>query len=359
MKNHLIVACVLLAGTGCSVQAAGYGTTALAGVNTIGQGISQVGSAAMNGVRDKTDKFVDTAGNVFTVLKDAHGNATKFVMNSVGAVFDVTKMAGTFIVNAAVSYPKELYDSLNEGRKDLESGLRMGLDAAATLGKFARESMPELPPLNQFHKPSAWKNAAKDSYSNLMNGFRDIEFEVDDSMNVYEEKYCKPPSFKPSVKKPTEITMPSFFLEVGLGDCKVDTNLTSHDAVLVCTKPYLKYGHKNGTFVAKHHTAPKFTAKECKHEKTFGKSDDLTLFEFGQSHVGKYPGSIVEAIGMAFGALTSGGQDMVEDLQAFVGELHANKQTLDEYVRGKADEILSVEEEYMDRVKSKISGSSQ
>jgi hypothetical protein len=351
MKNQILVACVLVAGTQCSVQAAGYGS----GLNTISQGISEIGSATVTGVKDKADKFVDTAGNVFTVVKDAHGQATKFVMNSLGTVFDVTKMAGTFVVNAAASYPKELFDSLNEERKELGSNLQMGLDAAATLGKFVMDSRPELPPLNQFHKPSAWKNAAQNSYSNLMNGLRDIEYEVDDSLNAYEEKYCKPSSYKPSVKKPTEITMPSFFFEVGLGGCEVQENITAHDAVLVCTKPYLEYGHKNGTFVAKRHTAPKFTAKECKHQKEFGEKDEITLFEFGSEHTGKLGGSISEVIGMAFGALSSGSQYMVEDLRDFVGELHANKKTLDEYVTGVADTVLSVEQEMFDQVKNKIS----
>ena len=58
---------------------------------------------------------------------------------------------------------------------------------------------------------------------------------------------------------------------------------------------------------------------------------------------------------MAFGALSSGSQYMVEDLRDFVGELHANKQTLDEYVTGVADTVLSVEEEMFDQVKNKIS----
>jgi len=351
MKNHILVVCVLLAGTQCSVQAAGYGS----GIRTIGQGVSQIRSAAVDGVTNKVDRFVDTAGNVYTVLKDAHGYATKFVMDSVGAVFDVTKMAGTFVVNAAASYPQEVFDSVNEGRKNIEANLRMGLEAAASLEKIAIDSMPELPPLSQFHKPSAWKNAAEDSYSNLLNGFRDIEFQVDDSMNAYEEKYCKPASFKPSVKKPTTLTMPSFFMEVGLGDCYVSNNITNHDILLNCSKPYLEYGHNNGSLVLKHHTAPEFTAKECKHEKEYGKNDEITLFEIGTEHIGKLRGSVSEAMSMALGALVSGGQNMVGDLRDFVDELHANKQTLDEYVRAKADEILSVEEEYLDKVKNKVS----
>lgn len=338
---------------GCSVQAAGYGHgDSLSGVGTIGQGLTQVGYATINGAKDKADKFVDTAGNVFIVLKDIHGDATKFVMNSAGAVFDVTTMAGTFIVKAAASYPGDVLDTLNEGRKEIASSLRMGMDAVATLGKFAVDAMPELPPMKQFHKPSAWKNAAKNSYSSLMNGVRDIEYQADDSMNVYEEKYCKPASFKPSVKKPTEITMPSFFIEIGLGSCKVNETMKVHDGYLMCKKPYITYGHKNGSFVWKHHTAPEFESKECKHEKEFGKEEEITLFEFDEHRIRQRVPSVIGAIGMAFGALESHGQDMVGDLRDFVDQLHANKETLDEYVRGKAEEFLSMEEEIFDQIKN-------
>lgn len=367
MKSHkshsLAVACILI-GSGCSaVNAAGYGggaghAGALQGIGTVGQGVAQIGSAAVNGVMDKADRFVDAAGTVYTVVKDVHGHATKFVMNSVGTVFDVTKMAGTFLVDAAASYPRDLYDSLNEGRKELQTGLRMGMDAAATLGKFAMNSMPELPPLNQFHKPSAWKNAAKDSYSNMLNAYRDIEFEVYDAGNMYEEKYCKPASFKPSVKKPTKIIMPGFFMEVGLGDCTVALNSTNHtESMLTCTKPYLKFEHKNGTFVMKHHTAPKFKSKECKHEKVFGEKDEIVLLEFGQEgHSGLR--NMADMVGMAFGALTSSGANVVEDLQGFVGELHANKETLDDFVKGKADQLLSMESSYLEELKAKTSAKS-
>ena len=108
MRRAIVaVAVVGVAGVASATKLGQAHNEALQGVGTVAQGVAQVGKAAVNGVADKANQFVDQAGNVYTVLKDATGHATNFVMNAAGAIFDVTKMTGTFVLNSALAYPAE------------------------------------------------------------------------------------------------------------------------------------------------------------------------------------------------------------------------------------------------------------
>ena len=354
--NTKLIIALALASAASSATAAGYDsskTAAYQGLGSIGQGISQIGQAAAGSLVTKADKFVDTAGNVYTVLRDAHGAATQFVMNAVGSVFDVTKMTGTFLIDAAWQYPKDLGNAMMDGFSELQSSLGQGVDAAATLGQFAVNMRPDLPPLNQMHKPSAWKNAASSTLGKWGTAFNDIEVQLQGAANPYEEKYCTPASFKPSTKRPSTVKMPGFYIEVGLGECTVDESKASvKNSTIECIKPYLKYAHEPGSYVHKFHSAPKFTSKSCKIEKKIGDSDEMTLYEFSDhGDINSMAGRVSDAFGTALAALTTGKQDMAADLRAFVDGLNIDGEALDDYVKAKAEELASVEASVVDQMK--------
>eukprot|EP00889_Picochlorum_renovo_P003741 jgi/Picre1/30771/NNA_006131.t1 len=328
---------------------------ALQGLGTVAQGAVQVGQAAVTGAKAKAGKFVDTVGNVYTVLTDATGAATNFVMNSAGAIFDATKLAGTFLIDSALGYPQEVLDALRSGRADLQQFAGMGVDAAQALGQFALNARPELPPMNQLHKPSAWVDAAHQSYKNMGLAYNGLDVQLEQSVNMFEDKYCSPARFTPSQKKPAVITMPGFEIEIGLGGCEVEKEGPDHKvSYLKCSKPYLTYGHKAGNFVSKRHTAPSFRTKDCKISKTVGKSDRLVLFEFNGlgSSLNDMRAQITGAIGTAIGALASGATDIAGDVSQFVSEIHANKETLDDYVKAKSEEMFANAEDMMSQAKS-------
>jgi len=245
--------------------------------------VAKIGDAAVTALKQKGDKFVDTAGNVYTVLTDATGAATSFVMDTAGVIFDTSKMVGQFIFEQAADYPGELLDSIKETGADLNAAFATGRDAAAALGQFAKDARPELPPLNQMHKPKAWAGAITSSTKNLGGAFDALYDQAEEFIGEYEDKYCTPATFTPSTKLPGEVVGPSFFFEVGLGGCTVNEN--SHtkynkSMVLDCYKPYLTYGHRNATWTSKYHSAPSFTSKECKIEKVHGEYEELVLFVF-------------------------------------------------------------------------------
>jgi len=334
--TRAIVAVALLGAAGANANLHGgqAKTQAVQGLGTVAQGAVQVGQAALTGVKDKADKFVDTAGNVYTVLRDASGAATNFVMNTAGVIFDVTKMTGSFIIDAALGYPQELIDSMKEGRQELQAALAKGMDGAQALGQFAMQARPELPPLKQMHKPSAWMDAAGNSYMKFGNAANSLEIGLEESISEFEDKYCTPATFTPSEKKPAEITMPGFKLEIGLGGCTVN-EVNHKNVTLDCTKPYIEYGHVNGSFTSKHHSAPSFTTKDCKIEKTHGEGEEIVLFEFA----GKTPDlkemaqTISQQVGNAVGSLASGATNLAGDVTNFVGGLKDEKKSLQDLVK--------------------------
>ncbi|KAI8106394.1 hypothetical protein M9435_000938 [Picochlorum sp. BPE23] len=334
--TRAIVAVALLGAAGANAaNLQGKATQeAVQGLGTVAQGAMQVGQAAITGAKEKADKFVDTAGNVYTVLRDATGAATNFVMDTAGVIFDVTKMTGSFIIDAALGYPQELIDSMKEGRQDLQAALAKGMDGAQALGQFAMQARPELPPLNQMHKPSAWMNAAGESYKNFGNAFNQLEFGLEQSVSEFEDKYCTPATFTPSEKKPAEITMPGFRLEIGLGDCVVDDS-DHKEKQLLCRKPFITYGHIPGGFVSKRHTAPSFTTKECKIEKTHGDAEELVLFEFSghTPNLKDMAETISQQVGNAVGSLASGATNLAGDVTNFIGNMKNEKQSLQELVK--------------------------
>jgi hypothetical protein len=54
----------------------------------------------------------------------------------------------------------------------------------------------------------------------------------------------------------------------------------------------------------------------------------------------------------AIGALASGATDIAGDVSQFVSEIHANKETLDDYVKAKSEEMFANAEDMMSQAKS-------
>lgn len=335
------IVAVAVVGAASAVSAAKIGqahTEALQGVNTVAQGVAQVGKAAITGVADKANEFVDTAGNVYTVLKDASGHATNFVMNAAGAIFDVTKMTGTFVMNSALELPGELRESMKETRQELAAAVQGGLQAASALGKAAMDARPELPPLKQLHKPKAWIQAAGNNMNKASGAFDGIEAAFEETYTEWEDKYCKPAKLTPSKKEPTKIVMPGFEFTIGMGDCTVKSiNKTMHKGEPIeieCNKPFMKWEHTNGTITHKHHTALKFKAKECKVEKELGTEDELVLYEFANNNynIQDLASQISAQVGSAVGALADGATNLAGDVSGFLGGLKSEKSKFDQFV---------------------------
>lgn len=324
MRRAHILALVALVGAG-GVQALGElkNGEAVQGIGTIAQGVQQIGQASRTAVQDKVKKFRDTAGNVYEVLTDATGAATNFVVDAAGSVFDVTKLAGGFFFDAVTSYPGDLAAGLRETGDDLRKYAQFGADAASSLGQIAMEARPTLPNVKDMLHPSAWKNAAKQSSKNVAGAFGSLEEEMLNAYDDLEAEFCKPAKFTPSKKKPGEITMPSFYIEAGLGDCVVNGTLNTtekHGYNLVCTKPYIKQVHKEGKWVSKHHSAISFKSKECKKEKSFGDEEEVVLFEF-DGHSNFDATQIRQVVSSAFGSLSQGAQGVSDQLEQFLSSL--------------------------------------
>lgn len=324
MRRAQILALVALVGAG-GVHALGelQNDNTVQGIGTIAQGVQQIGQASRDAVQQKVKKFKDTAGNVYEVLTDTTGAATNFVVDAAGTVLDATRLAGGFFYDAMTSYPGDLATGLKESGEDLRKYTKFGADAASSLGQIAMEARPELPNVKDMLKPSAWKDAAKQSTKNVAGAFGSLEEEMLKAYDDLEAEFCEPAKFTPSKKMPGEITMPSFYIEAGLGGCKVNGTFTKgdqHGYNLECTKPYIKQVHEEGKWVSKHHSAIKFTSKECKKTKEFGEEDEVVLFEFDGNS--KFDTSqIRDAIAGAFGTLSQGVQGVSDQLEQFMSSL--------------------------------------
>ena len=107
-----------LAMTSSSANALGEGLgKAGAGLQQMADGIQTIGQHAastLDAVEARKEKFVDVAGNVYEVLTDSLGQATKFVVDSTGAILDSTKIAGGFVLDTLVGYPQDVREGIDE-----------------------------------------------------------------------------------------------------------------------------------------------------------------------------------------------------------------------------------------------------
>jgi len=320
---------------------------AVQGLTTVGQGVAQVGQAAAQGLQKKGEKFVDTAGNIYSVLTDATGALTNLVMDKTGMIIDITQQAGKFLFDSALEYPREITKSTGETLQGLRETVSESRQTISELGRAAWQARPDLPPVKEILHPKAWGQAL----SNTGKGFSDFTDVVYDQFDTYYEgisaKYCDEGGYTPPEHRPGFLKMPGFFVKVGLGDCAVGKHEHKGPFELSCTKPFLSYGHTKGKLTAKHISAPSFKSKECKITKEHGEGDELVLFTFdGKNNmdIKSIASSVQEQLTNAFTSFSAMGSSLQEQVGDFLGSLPDPKEFEGKGLDGLLNAMHTVDE---------------
>ena len=328
MRSALILASVAVASAASNKPL----DKAADAVHNVIDGAGNVIQGAADHLENKADKFVDSAGNVYSVIKDTTGAATGLVMDAAGAVWDVTKLGGSFIIDSILSYPGEVIDSARDSVAELR-GMMGGIPQFA--GQLAGAAyMPSLPPVKEMLHPSSWIQAGQENWHKGGDSINELYAAFSAPYNSFEDKYCTPATLVPSSKKPTTITMPGFYMEIVMGECVVVNDDVLADCLfnkdtcdrsqlqIDCLKPSLMYQHTPGEIVYKHHTAVEFKSKECKVEKEHGEAEELVLYEFKDHNVDlqSLADQVSNTVGSAVGSLASGATNLAQDLVGFVGK---------------------------------------
>ena len=343
MKYSLLIAATL---------AAANATDLKSGIHNIVDGAGNIIEGAANHLENKASQFVDSAGNVYEVVKDTAGNATNLVKDAAGAVFDVSKIAGSFIIDSIVGYPGDVINSARESQAEMRAA--MGA-AGNMLGAMAGAAyMPSMPPLKQVLHPGAWAQAGQENWDKAHEAMGAMSAAWSGPYNVYEEKYCTKPTLVPSKKVGTKIVMPGFFMEITMGSCTVENDEALADCLfnkncdkdaleLACKKPEIVYEHTPGKITYKHHTATTFTSKDCKVKKEHGKKEELVLHEFTTHNVDlkTLANQVSQTVGNAVGGLASSATNLASDVGSFVGGLKHDKADFEEFV-AKYDGVSDV-----------------
>jgi hypothetical protein len=273
-QAKLLIACLMLA-----LSTRLSGAQDVSGIQTIKQGIQQIGSSARNGMLERKEKFMDTAGNVYEVVKDASGMATNFVKDAAGAVFDVTQLAGSFLLDSVEKYPEEMRNSARESMSSLTETAQDLNKAMTEIGSAARDAIPKLPPLKKMNQPKEWLQ--KFALNNLyFQKFLDTVGEQFQSVSEgLSARYCTESKVTPSKKKEGELQFPGFKLKISTKKCDVEYSHMNGTS-LNCTEPGLLFEKIPGHYIAKHHSPIEFKSKDCKFEKKHGEEDQIVLVEF-------------------------------------------------------------------------------
>eukprot|EP00889_Picochlorum_renovo_P001508 jgi/Picre1/28538/NNA_003940.t1 len=225
----------------------------------------------VNTLEETRNRFRDAAGNVYDVITDASGAATNFVRDKAGTIYDVTQMAGEFLYDSVRDYPGQLRDSAMETYNEFRETAVDTAEAMRTIGDAARDAIPRLPDVTEMHKPMAW--ARTFALNNLY--LEDFTGTVEDQINPSKKVKCHHPKF----------TFEKF----------------------------------KGVYTSKHHTAPKFTSKECKYTKSHGNPDEIVLWEFdghGDFDAASTMKSLQDSLVAAFD-----GENIESDINQFVEEM--------------------------------------
>ena len=316
---------------------------AVDGIHNVIDGAGNVISGAASHLENKASQFIDSAGNVYTVLKDAAGNASGLVMNAAGVIFDVSKLAGSFVLNSVLSYPGDVWDSAQESAAELRGALGAAGQFAGAIAGAAY--MPSLPPANQMLHPASWIQAGQENWHKGGQAVNEIYAAFAAPYNSFEDKHCTPATLVPSVKKPTTITMPGFYMDITMGACTVanddalanclfNQNCDREALQLDCVKPGLEYQHVPGEIVYKHHTPVEFKSKECKVEKEHGEPEELVLFEFTDHNIDvkEVANHVSTTVGNAVGSLAQGASNLAQEAANFIGGMKNEKQDFEEFV---------------------------
>ena len=317
---------------------------AVDGIHTVIDGAGNVISGAADHLENKANQFVDTAGNVYTVLRDVAGNASGLVMNSAGVIFDVTKLAGSFVLNSALSHPGDVWNSAQESAAELRGALG---SAGQMVGAMAGAAyVPSLPPVKEMLHPGSWIQAGQENWVKGKEGLNELTAAFAAPYTAFEDKYCTPATLVPSVKEPTTIYMPGFVMEIKMGSCEIANDEALADCLfnkdcpkealqIDCEKPYLEYAHTPGAIVYKHHTPIEFRTKDCKVEKEHGKEEELVLYEFSDHNIDlkAMADQVSSTFGNAVGQLANSATNLAQDVAGFVSKKdHAEKADFDEFV---------------------------
>lgn len=143
-KSRILVGLVGLSMAGSASATAEAMDRTAAGLQQMADGLQALGqqaAEARSAMEAKTQKFVDVAGNVYDVLTDSLGQATKFVVDSTGAILDSTMIAGKFMLETMANYPGDVREGLGE-RYVLLAGLLLSLLRRDAAFGFAHDVPP-------------------------------------------------------------------------------------------------------------------------------------------------------------------------------------------------------------------------
>ncbi len=342
-SRKALVAAVAVSSIAAASALGNKAGSAVDGIHTVIDGAGNVLTGAANHLENTANQFVDTAGNVYTVLKDVAGNASGLVMNSAGVIFDVTKLAGSFVLSSALSYPGDVWESAQESAAELRGALESAGQMASTMAGAAYK--PSLPPVKQMLHPGSWIQAGQENWAMGKESMNELTAAFAAPYSAFEDKHCTPATLVPSIKEPTKIYMPGFYMDIKMGECVVVNDeafadcLFNHDCPkealqIDCIKPYLEYAHLPGEIVYKHHTPVEFKTKECKIEKEHGVEEELVLFEFPSHNVDvkAVADTVSSSLGNAVGQMASSATNLAQDAANFIGGMKHEKADFEEFV---------------------------
>lgn len=305
-------------------------------IHNVVDGAGNVLQGAASHLENKADQFVDTAGNLYSVLKDTTGAATGLVMDAAGAVWDVTKIGGSFIINGIMSYPGDVMNSAKASAEDMRAMMGGLPDLASQLAGAAYK--PSLPPMKEMLHPGSWMAAGHENWVKGKDSLNQLTAAFSAPYNRFEDEHCTPATLVPSVKEPTKIYMPGFIMDIKMGECVIANDavladcLFSHDCPkealqIDCIKPYLEYAHIPGAVIYKHHTPVEFKTKECKIEKEHGVEEELVLYEFTEHNVDlkAIADQVSNTFGNAVGQLANTATNLAQDVAGFVSKKDATE----------------------------------
>ena len=149
----LCLALLLSLAAGQSIQVASVqGPGVRNGLEQIVQGIAGMQDAA----QQKKSQFMDQAGNVYDAVLDAAGMATGMVRNRLGEVFDVTKMAGSWLYESAADYPEIAIQSGRDAFVSLRATATDIIDSGGEILQAAKDAIPEFPEKGEMLNRNQW-----------------------------------------------------------------------------------------------------------------------------------------------------------------------------------------------------------
>lgn len=153
LVHCLCLALLLSLAAGQSIEVVSVeGPGVRAGLEQIARGIAGLQNAA----QQKKSQFVDQAGNVYDVVQDAAGMATNMVRNRLGEVFDVTKMAGSWLYESAANYPEIARQSGQEAVDFLRETAADIIDSSGEILRAAKDAIPKFPEMGQMLDRNQW-----------------------------------------------------------------------------------------------------------------------------------------------------------------------------------------------------------